>query len=47
LLYGLSAGDPSSLALGAVALLTIGFLAAFIPAWRASKVDPNIALRYE
>jgi predicted permease len=47
LLYGLSAGDPSSLALGALALLTIGFLAAFIPAWRASKVDPNIALRYE
>jgi predicted permease len=47
LLYGLSAGDPASLGLGASALLAIGFTAAFIPAWRASRVDPNIALRYE
>jgi predicted permease len=47
LLYGVSAGDPASLALGALALLAIGFLAAFIPAWRASRVDPNVALRYD
>ena len=47
LLYGISAGDPATLALGALALLGIGFLAAFFPAWRASRVDPNVALRYE
>jgi predicted permease len=47
LLYGLSAGDPASIGMGAVTLLVIGFLAAFIPAWRASRVDPNVALRHE
>lgn len=47
LLYGLSAGDPTSMGLGALALLSIGFMAAFVPAWRASRVDPNVALRYE
>jgi predicted lysophospholipase L1 biosynthesis ABC-type transport system permease subunit len=47
LLYGLSAGDPTSMGMGAVALLCIGFMAAFVPAWRASRVDPNVALRYE
>jgi predicted permease len=47
LLYGLSAGDPTSMGLGAFALLGIGFMAAFVPAWRASRVDPNVALRYE
>jgi predicted permease len=47
LLYGLSAGDPASIGLGAVTLLVIGLMAAFIPAWRASRVDANVALRYE
>ena len=47
LLYGLSATDPISLAAGALTLFTIGLAAAFIPAWRASRVDPNVALRYE
>ena len=47
LLYGLSAGDPASMGMGALALLCIGFMAAFVPAWRASRVDPNVALRYE
>ena len=46
----LHAVDPSdSLTLiGAVTLLTaIGALAGFVPAWRASRVDPMVALRYE
>jgi len=47
LLYGLSATDPASLAAAAFTLFAIGLIAAFLPAWRASCVDPNVALRYE
>ncbi len=47
LLYGVSAQDPSSLMLCVAAILVIGFFAAYLPAWRASKVDPSVALRHE
>ena len=40
LLYGVGAADPLALLAAAVALLTVGMLAAFVPAWRASRVDP-------
>lgn len=47
LLYGVSVGDPGSILIGVLSLLLIGSAAAFLPAWRASRVDPNLALRYE
>jgi predicted permease len=47
LLYGVSVGDPASILVGVLSLFLIGSAAAFLPAWRASRVDPNIALRYE
>jgi putative ABC transport system permease protein len=47
LLFGLKARDPLTLALAAVILAAIGFAASFIPARRASRLDPMVALRYE
>jgi predicted permease len=47
LLYGLQANDPLTL-LGAAGFLVVGALtASYIPAYRASRVDPMNALRYE
>lgn len=46
-LFGLHAMDPVVLS-GAVLLMSaIGLIAAYGPAWRASRIDPAIALRYE
>ncbi len=47
LLFAVDPGDSLTL-IGAVTLLTgVGALAGFVPAWRASRVDPMVALRYE
>jgi predicted permease len=47
LLHAVDPGDSLTL-IGAVTLLTgFGALAGLVPAWRASRVDPMVALRYE
>jgi predicted permease len=46
-LYELSPHDPATLALAAFSLAVVACLAGFVPAFRASRVDPTQALRYE
>jgi putative ABC transport system permease protein len=47
LLFGVSATDPASFAGVLLLVATASFLACFIPARRAMRVDPMVALRYE
>jgi predicted permease len=46
-LFGVNAADPLVFVAGAAILLLASLLAAFIPAWRASRIDPMVSLRHD
>jgi putative ABC transport system permease protein len=46
-LWGVSPYDPATLVSVATVLLVTGLVACGVPAWRATRVDPLVALRYE
>ena len=46
-LYGMSPSDPATIAFAILGILAIAALSGYLPARRAAKIDPMIALRYE
>jgi predicted permease len=47
MLFGVSPNDPSVMVISMAVLLAVGAWSGYLPAWRASRVDPLVALRDE
>jgi ABC-type antimicrobial peptide transport system permease subunit len=46
-LFGLSSTDPLTLTFAALTLTVVALTAGYLPAWRATRIDPMLALRTE
>jgi ABC-type antimicrobial peptide transport system permease subunit len=47
MLFGVTSTDPLTYTVTALSLIAVGLIAAYVPARRASRVDPMVALRHE
>jgi macrolide transport system ATP-binding/permease protein len=47
LLYGVKSNDPLALTVAVLTLLSAALLAGYVPAWKASRIDPMTAVRHE
>jgi len=47
LLFGVTATDPGTIGTAVAVMFSIAVVAGYLPGRRASKIDPNVALRYE
>ena len=45
LLFGVRPTDPTTLALVVMTIVAVAIAACWLPAWRASRLDPNAVLR--
>ena len=46
-LWGVSANDPWTLSVVVGSIIAVGFMACFFPAWKASHINPSVAIHYE
>jgi ABC-type antimicrobial peptide transport system permease subunit len=46
-LFGIAAADPLTIAIAVILMTAVAITAGFVPAQRASRVDPMIALRHD
>ena len=47
LLHGVTPADPATFVVVAIVLIAVATIASAVPAWRASRVDPVLALKSE